>query len=98
MVNETLQLGWILAGWFTWPMVVFLRAQCFKRKAQAAAVRAAVVAFAVSTGLGILFSDAMSVSAHRRSAGWLISCIWIAAPLLWLLLGVVEARRKRQRV
>jgi hypothetical protein len=36
-----------------------------------------VVAFAVSTGLGILFLDALSVSPYRRSASWIVSCIWI---------------------
>jgi uncharacterized membrane protein len=94
-VNASYQLVWTLAGWFLWPTVVFIRAKNLKRKSLAAAIRAAVVAFAVSTGLGILFVDALSVSPCRRSASWIVSCIWIVIPLLWLFVGVVRARRKR---
>jgi hypothetical protein len=96
-VHDTFQLVWILAGWFLWPMVVYIRAKYFKRKDPAAARSAAVIAFVVSTGLGILFTDAVSVSTHRRGAGWIVSCVWIAIPLLWLLLGVVQARWIRPR-
>ena len=94
-VSDSYQLIWTLAGWFLWPTAMFIRAAYLKRKTVAAALRAAVVAFAVSTGLGILFVDALSVSKHRRYAGWIVSCVWIVIPLLWLLLGVAQGRRKR---
>jgi len=94
-VNDSCQLIWTLAGWFLWPTVVFIRAAYLKRKTVAAALRAAVFAFFVSTGLGILIVDALSVSVHRRHAGAIVSCVWIAIPLVWLLFGVVQTHRKR---
>jgi hypothetical protein len=85
------QLGFLLALWFIWPVVAFVRAKHFKRRSLSAALISAAVALCVSTAFGIVTSDALSMSKDAREIRWLFPYVWIAVPLLWLLLVAIRA-------
>ena len=92
--DNLLQLGFLLAVWFVWPVVAFVRAKHFKRRSLSAALTSAAVALCVSTGLGIVTSDALSVRKDAREIRWLFPYVWIVVPLLWLLLVAIRAGRE----
>jgi len=89
--DNLLQLGFLLAVWFTWPVVAFVRAKHFKRSSLSAALISAAVAFFVSIGLGLLISDALVGNKDAREIRWLFPYVWIAVPLLWLLIVAIRA-------
>jgi Na+-driven multidrug efflux pump len=89
-MDHLLQLGFLLAVWSIWPVVAFVRAKHFKRRSLSAALTSAVVALFVSTGFGILISDALSGNKDAREIRWLFPYVWIVVPLLWLLLVAIR--------